>query len=116
MNLLTNAAEAIGAARGTVRVRVDLRDVDAATLAAYSYADGARPAGTSRSRSRTRRRDAPEETVSRIFEPFFTTKFSGRGLGLAAVLGIVRGHGGAVKVTSALGRGTKFTVLWPPAA
>jgi two-component system, cell cycle sensor histidine kinase and response regulator CckA len=55
-----------------------------------------------------------QATIDRIFEPFFTTKFTGRGLGMAAVLGIVRGHRGALKIDSAPGHGTTVTVLLPP--
>ena len=54
-----------------------------------------------------------EETLAHIFDPFFTTKFTGRGLGLAAVMGIVRGHKGALKVYSAPGQGSTFKLLFP---
>ncbi|MEO1084440.1 MAG: response regulator, partial [Acidobacteriota bacterium] len=57
-----------------------------------------------------------QDTLERLFDPFFTTKAKGRGLGLSALLGIVRSHGGAVKVESTVGRGTLFTVLLAPPA
>jgi CheY-like chemotaxis protein len=56
-----------------------------------------------------------EETLRHIFDPFFTTKFAGRGLGLAAATGIVRGHRGALKVQSAAGKGSNFKVYFPVA-
>ena len=57
-----------------------------------------------------------EETLSKIFDPFFSTKFAGRGLGLSAVLGIVRAHKGALQVDSKPGQGTTFKVLFPASA
>jgi CheY-like chemotaxis protein len=54
-----------------------------------------------------------EATLAKIFDPFFTTKFTGRGLGLAGVLGIIRGHRGGLRVTSVPGLGAQFTILFP---
>ena len=54
------------------------------------------------------------ETQTKVFDPFFTTKFTGRGLGMSAVLGIVRGHGGAITIQSEAGRGTTVRALFPP--
>ena len=55
----------------------------------------------------------PPEHLQRIFEPFYTTKFTGRGLGLAAVIGIVRGHGGGIRIDSRLGEGSVISVAFP---
>ena len=57
-----------------------------------------------------------EDTLQRIFDPFFTTKFAGRGLGLAATQGIVRGHKGAMRVYTTPGQGSTFKILFPAMA
>jgi CheY-like chemotaxis protein len=116
MNLITNAAEAIGDRSGTISINTSVMDCNREYLDA-TYLDERLDEGyyVSLEVSDTGcGMDA--ETVKRIFDPFFTTKFTGRGLGLAAVLGIVRGHRGAVKVYSEPGRGTTFKILLPALA
>jgi two-component system cell cycle sensor histidine kinase/response regulator CckA len=114
MNLITNASEAIGDNEGTITLRTGalwcdrqqfidaIGDNERLVAGTYAFLEVS-DTGTG----------MQAETVSRIFDPFFSTKFAGRGLGLAAVLGIVRGHKGALKVSSQPGKGTTFRVLFP---
>ncbi len=116
MNLITNASEALGDASGVISVTTGVMDCDRAYLS-ESYLDDSLPDGRYvylEVADTGAGMDAA--TRQKIFDPFFTTKFTGRGLGLAAVLGIVRGHRGAIKVYSEPGRGTTFKVLLPAAA
>jgi CheY-like chemotaxis protein len=106
MNLVINAAEAIGEAAGTVTIRTrsinlpqGFEELAAGQYAALEVQDTGM---------------GMEESVRlRVFEPFFTTKFLGRGMGLAAVMGIARAHKGTVHVTSEPGHGSVFSVLFP---
>jgi PAS domain S-box-containing protein len=113
MNLLINAAEAIDDQEGTVTVTTDVRAVDQTYLSTcYLVPDlPAREYVVLEVTDTGRGIEAG--TLAKIFEPFFTTKFVGRGLGLPAVLGIVRAHHGAIKIVSTVGHGTTFTVLFP---
>jgi PAS domain S-box-containing protein len=113
LNLVINGAEAIGESEGTVTIRTAAEQVDRRYLA-DTYLDTPLQEGSYviMEVSDTGR-GMDEAVVSRIFDPFFTTKVTGRGLGLAAVFGIMRGHGGTLKVTSTLGKGTVFTLLFP---
>jgi CheY-like chemotaxis protein len=113
INLVMNAAEAIENQRGTIRVRTALEPIAESNrgdnvlgypLAADSYAVlEVTDTGSG----------MDEDTQTQIFDPFFTTKFTGRGLGLAAVQGIVRSLGGGIQVRSKAGDGSCFRVLLP---
>jgi len=115
MNLILNGSDAIGDRSGVISVTTGALKADRAYLT-DTYMDWDLPEGyyVFLEVSDTGQGMDPA-TRSKIFDPFFTTKFSGRGLGLAAVLGIVRGHGGAIKVYSEPGRGTTVKVLLPAA-
>ena len=113
MNLVVNSSEAIGDKSGVISVTTGAMACDSDYLKStwlqgplpdgvYDYVEVA-DTGCGMDR----------DFISKIFDPFFTTKFAGRGLGLAAVLGIVRAHRGAIKVDSEPGKGATFRVLFP---
>ncbi len=113
MNLITNASDAIGDRIGLITVTTGVMRADREYLQG-TFLDEDLPEGEYvflEVSDTGCGMDAP--TRARIFDPFFTTKFAGRGLGLAAVLGIVRAHHGAIKVYSEPGRGSTFKILLP---
>ncbi len=117
MNLVINAAEAVPEGEaGVVLVSTMAQDADAAYLEQTFGEEGLAPGSYVALTVQDTGAGMDDATVQRIFDPFFTTKFAGRGLGLAAVLGIVRGHKGAMRVFSTRGEGTTFRVLLPVAA
>jgi len=116
MNLVINAGEAVGDTSGCVTVATGVLScsreyLDTTFLGAEDLPEGVyaylEVSDTGHG--------IAKDTLRRVFDPFFTTKFTGRGLGLAAVLGVARGHGGTVKVYTEEGRGTTFKVLFPTA-
>jgi signal transduction histidine kinase len=112
-HLMTNAAEAIGEADGTISVTTSVCQLDQAALSTIYHAPDL-PAGIYVALAvGDDGAGMDAATSARIFDPFFTTKFPGRGLGLAAVLGIVRGLRGAISVESAPGRGTIMRMVLP---
>jgi PAS domain S-box-containing protein len=110
MNLITNASDALEDRTGRITITTGAM----ATGPLTPCIAGTPPDGMSvfLEVTDTGSGMAPE-TLQRIFDPFFTTKFTGRGLGLAAVLGIIRGHLGAIQVISQPGHGTTFRLLFP---
>src|SRR5207248_499937 len=117
MNLVINGAEAIGEAQnGTVFVTTAAQEIDEAYLRQNFAGEPIRLGTYVSLEVQDTGCGMTEETKKRIFDPFFTTKFTGRGLGLAAVLGIVRGHQGTIRIYSIPGKGSTFKILLPAAA
>ena len=113
MNLVINASEAIGDAPGTITLRTRSMTYDQAQLSAIFPGQVLHPGPYVRLEVQDDGCGMDAETIGRIFDPFFTTKFTGRGLGLSAMLGIVRGHRAGIRVESAPGAGTTFILLFP---
>ncbi len=113
MNLIMNAGEALGAASGSIHVRTARASLGREFLAAARVGDNLPAGDYAVLEVRDSGCGMSHDTLAKIFDPFFTTKFTGRGLGLAAVLGIVRGHSGALRVESELGVGSTFTLVLP---
>jgi two-component system cell cycle sensor histidine kinase/response regulator CckA len=113
MNLIINASEAIGDRSGVITVSVGATRCDEEYLRKTELHDGLAPGLYVHLEVTDSGIGMDAETQTRIFEPFYSTKFTGRGLGLAAALGIVRAHKGALKVYSEPGKGTTFKILFP---
>jgi two-component system cell cycle sensor histidine kinase/response regulator CckA len=112
-NLILNAAEAITGPDGCITVRTGQLEADTTYLDSLQLNDSMMPGSFIHLDIEDNGIGMDRVTQERIFEPFFTTKFAGRGLGLAGVAGILRGHGGGIRVQSEQGKGTRIRVLFP---
>jgi len=112
MNLVINASEAIGFQGGEIAVYSGEMNVDAAYLDSCFH-EAAEPGDFVYIEIKDNGCGMDEATVEKIFDPFFTTKFTGRGLGMSAMLGIVRGHHGAIHIDSSQDQGSAIRVLFP---
>lgn len=113
MNLLTNASDALDGEAGSIRAETGVMNADRSFLDCCIIGSGIEPGEYVFVEVEDSGCGMDAVTMNRIFDPFFTTKTSGRGLGLASVLGLVRRHEGALFVDSQVGRGTRFRVLFP---
>jgi nitrogen-specific signal transduction histidine kinase len=116
MNLVTNAADAIGAAPGRIEITTGRMVATREYLAYSCIGQDPTPGEYVFAEIADTGCGMDEKTLARIFDPFFTTKATGRGLGLASVLGIVRSHRGAIAVESTPGVGSRLRLLLPPVA
>ncbi|MEM6512222.1 MAG: PAS domain S-box protein [Pseudomonadota bacterium] len=116
MNLITNAADALSDRNGAVVIKAGSKALSVDDLSSFQLGNNIEPGEFAVLSVSDNGVGMDEATVRRIFDPFFTTKKKGRGLGLAAVLGIIKAHAGAVKVDSELDKGTEFTIALPLAS
>ncbi len=116
MNLITNASESIGDESGIITVTTGIARRDGADSADDQTAHDEPGQEFVYLQVTDTGCGMDESTRQKMFEPFFTTKFAGRGLGMAAVYGIVRGHGGSIEVRSEVNEGTSVKVLFPVSA
>ena len=112
-NLLVNASEAIGDNTGEVTIRTGVMDCDEAYLSGSRLQEKPSPGRFVFLEVADTGCGMDANTQHKLFDPFFTTKFWGRGLGMAEVMGIVKGHHGAIMVESEVGKGTRIRVLFP---
>jgi PAS domain S-box-containing protein len=113
LNLITNASEALGERTGTITVTTRTADLDEAALSQRFTGQSLDPGTFVVLEVADTGSGMAPEIAARIFEPFFTTKFSGRGLGLAAMLGILTAHHAGFELDTEPGRGTRFTLYFP---
>ena len=113
MNLITNASDALEAKPGLISVRTGRQEISREYLASCAPGSDAQPGSFTYVEVHDNGTGMDETTSQRIFEPFFSTKFTGRGLGLAATMGIMRSHHGAIRVYSEVGSGTSMKLLFP---
>ena len=116
MNLVINGSDAIGDENGVIAISTGVMECDRSYLQNVQLEADLSPGRYVFFEVADTGCGMTQETILRIFEPFFSTKFTGRGLGMAAVLGIVRGHGGAIKIYSEVDKGSTFKVLLPSSA
>jgi two-component system cell cycle sensor histidine kinase/response regulator CckA len=113
INLVTNASEALNEKPGVISITTCVRDCNAEVLAQSRCAQPLQPGAYVVLEVRDTGCGMDEAGQRQLFDPFFTTRFIGRGLGMSAVLGIVRGHGAGILVSSQPGRGSVISVLFP---
>ena len=112
LNLITNASESLGESGGKITISTGMISASEKYLNTTYLKDDLEEGDYAYIEIKDTGRGIPNELLEKIFDPFFTTKFTGRGLGLAVVMGIIRSHKGAVKVESSLSEGTAFKVLF----